>query len=278
MHFRRVFLGLFGALIVAFVPSQSVVASNSASDGTRTLSVSQSANLSGDGQTVTVTGSGYDTAKGIYVALCVASPKGQLPSPCGGGVDMEGDGGASVWISDNPPSYASGLPIAYGPGGSFRVTFKVGPIINSVTDCRAVPCAIVTKNDHTINNDRSQDLQIPVTFTGTPVATVAPKPTATTKAPGVATTVVATSVPDTGVTSEGEAQEESTTETSAAEPTTDGEASDDGVTEITVADNVDDLIAVSTSTGSSFPVLPALGAVMLLIVAGVFFAANRRKR
>ncbi len=36
----------------------------------------------------------------------------------------EGDGGASVWISDNPPSYAAGLPRPYGPGGSFRVNFK----------------------------------------------------------------------------------------------------------------------------------------------------------
>lgn len=275
MQLRPVFLGLIGALVL--VAPLPVSASNSATDGTRTLSVSQSANLSGDGQTVTVTGSGYDTAKGIYVALCVAAPKGVLPSPCGGGVDMEGDGGASVWISDNPPSYASGLPIAYGPGGSFRVTFKVGPIINSVTDCRAVQCAIVTKNDHTINNDRSQDLQIPVTFTGTPVATIAPKPTATTKAPSVATTV--TTVADSGVTSEGDAQDEPITEATTSDSnSTDEATSDDGVTEITVADNVDELIAVSTDTDSAFPVLPALGLVMLLIVAGVFFAANRRKR
>jgi hypothetical protein len=273
MHFRRVFPGLFGALAAVVLP-QAVSASNSASDGIRTLSVSQSAGLSGDGQSVTVTGSGYDTTKGIYVALCVASPKGVLPSPCGGGVDMEGDGGASVWISDNPPSYASGLPIAYGPDGSFRVTFKVGPIINSVTDCRVVQCAIVTKNDHTINNDRSQDLQIPVTFTGTPVATVAPKSTTTTKAPAVATTEVATSAPDEGVSAEGEVVDGSTMETT----TDDGEVGDDSVTEITVVDNVEDLIAVSTSGDSSVPVLPALGGVMLLIVAGVFIAANRRKR
>ena len=274
MHNRSALVGLLGTLALAVAVPQIATASNSAGDGTRTLTVSQSANLSGDGQTVTVTGSGYDTNKGIYVALCVATPKGTLPSPCGGGVDMEGDGGASVWISDNPPSYASGLPIAYGAGGSFRVSFKVGPIINSITDCRAVQCAIVTKNDHTINNDRSQDLQIPVTFTGTPVATAAPKPTTTTKAPQGATTTASTVAPDDSVSSEGDAEDTATTVPASTVVAT----TDDGVTEITVADDVEDLIAVSTATDSSFPVLPALGLVTLLIVAGVFFAANRRKR
>jgi LPXTG-motif cell wall-anchored protein len=56
------------------------------------------------------------------------------------------------------------------------------------------------------------------------------------------------------------------------------ETVDDSVTEITVSDDVQDLIAVSTSADSSFPILPALGLVILLIVAGVFFAANRRKK
>jgi hypothetical protein len=275
MQIRPTIIGLFGSLALGFVMPQIAVASNSVGDGTRTLTVSQSANLSGDGQTVTVTGSGYDTNKGIYVALCVATPKGALPSPCGGGVDMEGDGGASVWISDNPPSYASGLPIAYGAGGSFRVSFKVGPIINQVTDCRAVQCAIVTKNDHTINNDRSQDLQIPVTFTGTPVATAAPKPTVTTKAPQVTTTTASTNDVDESVSSEGDAEDTATTAPASTEEVV---TTDDDVIEITVADDVEDLIAVSTATDSSFPILPALGLATLPIVAGVFFAANRRKR
>ena len=276
MVFRRVFFGLIGAAAALAVPHPAS-ASTSASDGTRTLSVSQAASLSGDGQTVTVTGNGYDMTKGIYVALCVATPKGSLPSPCGGGVDMEGDGGASVWISDNPPSYAVGLSIAYGPGGSFRVTFKVGPIINSVTDCRVVQCAIVTKNDHTINNDRSQDLQIPVTFTGTPVATIAPKPSTTTKPPVTTPAQSTTTAVDESVSAANDgaadvATDETTVSTIALEPV------DDSVTEITVSDDVQDLIAVSTSADSSFPILPALGLVILLIVAGVFFAANRRKK
>ena len=151
------------------------------SDGTRTLTVSKSQDLDGNGDTVVVEGSGYDITRGIYVALCVKPKPGQAPSPCGGGADRAGTGGASVWISSNPPSYGTKLAIPYGPNGSFRVEFGVGPAINEVIDCRRVECAIVTKNDHTIYDDRSQDLVIPVTFTGEPpTTTVAPAaPTST---------------------------------------------------------------------------------------------------
>jgi hypothetical protein len=276
MLLRRLISALCGVALTGLLWAHPVSASNSASDGTRTLTVSQSTNLSGDGQSVTVSGSGYDTNKGIYVALCVATPAGVLPSPCGGGVDMEGDGGASVWISDNPPSYATGLPISYGPGGSFRVSFKVGPIINSITDCRVVRCAIVTKNDHTINNDRSQDLQIPVTFTGNPVATTLPKNATTTTKAGT------TTVPGASVETESQGEVEATPYGEAEPSDTallEEEPTTATVTEITVADNVDDLAAVATSNGSSRPnVLAGLSLVMLLIVFGVFFAARRRKQ
>ena len=141
-------------------------ADETVTDGTRTLTVSTSTDLSGDGAVVLVTGSGYDESKGIYVGLCVITSPDEQPSPCGGGIDREGATGASEWISSNPPSYAVGLPIPYEPGGSFSVELSVSPTINEVVDCRTVRCAIVTKSDHTIISDRSQDLIIPVTFTG----------------------------------------------------------------------------------------------------------------
>jgi hypothetical protein len=144
----------------------SARADDTVSDGVRTLSVSKTVDLAGDGDTVVVTGSGYDEAKGVYVGLCVVTSPDEQPSPCGGGVDREGATGASEWISSNPPAYAVGLPIPYEPGGSFRVELSVSPTINDVVDCRNVQCAIVTKNDHTIIGDRSQDLIVPVSFTG----------------------------------------------------------------------------------------------------------------
>lgn len=251
---------------VAIAPSM-VRADESISDGTRTLTVSQSTGLSESGQTISVSGTGYDVSKGIYVALCVATPKGVLPSPCGGGVDMEGDGGASVWISDNPPSYAAGLPRPYGPGGSFRVNFKVGPVIDKFNDCRAVRCAIVTKSDHTINSDRSQDLQIPVTFLGTaPTTSVKPSSSKAT-----ATTVIASTTSDVEQSTDGEV----TATTVLEEVTTTTEE----VVEVTVVDNVDDLVLIATQDEARNWLPPRsliVGVALILVVVAVLTVRRRR--
>lgn len=138
-------------------------------DGTRTLSLSQAAGLEPDGQTIAVAGSGYDAGKGIYVALCVIPPRNHQPSPCGGGVDVEGQAGAAQWISSNPPDYGAGLAQPYGPGGSFSTRFTVRAQIAAGIDCRQVRCAVVTRADHTRTADRSQDIIVPVSFRADPV-------------------------------------------------------------------------------------------------------------
>lgn len=197
-----------------------------ATDGVRTLTVSQVSGLAPAGQTVRVTGHGYDTNKGIYVALCAVPPKDVLPSPCGGGVDMEGQAGASQWISSNPPSYGVGLAKPYGPGGSFDTTFRISPVISASVDCRQVRCAIVTRNDHSRSSDRSQDILVPVAFAaaaapptpggggaGSQPAPSAkpPQPTAppttaapvTTAAPSTTTTTTTPPAPDSTVSEDG---------------------------------------------------------------------------
>ena len=251
-------LCLLAVALTAISPAIAF-ASDSVSDGTRTLTVSQSTGLADTGQTIIVSGSGYDVTKGIYVALCLATAKGVLPSPCGGGVDMEGDGGASIWISDNPPSYAKGLPLTYGQGGSFRVSFKVGPVIDKFNDCRAVRCAIVTKSDHTITSDRSQDLQIPVTFLGTaPTTTVKPSTSRST------TTVS----PSTSVDDGQSAQSEVVTPTTLLESIT---TVAEDVVEVTVVSNVDDLVLIATEGEQRrtwlLPLILFLGAVLVVVVA-----------
>ncbi len=151
----------------------------SATDGVRTLAVSQAAGLNPSGQAIRVLGSGYETNKGVYVALCVIPPRNTAPSPCGGGADMDRSAGAAEWISNNPPPYAVGLTKPYGAGGSFDTTFLVSPMISPTIDCRTVRCAIVTRNDHTRGSDRSQDIFVPVSF----AAPVAQAPTPTPAAP-----------------------------------------------------------------------------------------------
>lgn len=200
--------GLVATLLttgLAVLVSGAARADDTVSDGVRTLTVSKSTDLSGDGDTIVVSGSGYDEGKGIYVGLCVITPPDQQPSPCGGGIDREGATGASEWVSSNPPSYAVGLPIPYEPGGSFRVELSVSPTINEVVDCRNVQCAIVTKNDHTIINDRSQDLVIPVTFTGVaPTTTTAPDTVPSQSSETVPEITVAADVSDLAATATGE--------------------------------------------------------------------------
>lgn len=168
-----------------------------ATDGQHTLRVSQAADLSPAGQSVSVSGSGFDVNKGIYVALCLVTPPDAAPTPCGGGVDQTGSSGASAWISSNPPSYGQGLAVPYGPGGTFSVSVTVSPVLSGGFDCRQVQCAIVSRNDHVRTADRSQDVLVPVRFgagdappadppPGTAPTTLAPPPPPSTTEPAPA--------------------------------------------------------------------------------------------
>ncbi|WP_152192616.1 hypothetical protein [Georgenia satyanarayanai] len=153
-----------------FVASPAVAATASGPDGQQ-VSAEPASGLDPNGQRVTVRGSGFDTSKGVYVALCVDNGAGRAPGPCLGGVDMEGAGGASAWISSNPPAYGEGLAQPFtesGGRGSFSVTLTVSAA-DSFTDCldtAVAPngCVIGTRADHTRGGDRSADVRIPVTF------------------------------------------------------------------------------------------------------------------
>jgi hypothetical protein len=139
-----------------------------------TLQVSRTEGLDPSGDTVTVVGSGFDESRGIYVAFCVVPPPGQPPTPCGGGVDLEGSSGGSRWISSAPPDYGVGLAQPWGPGGSFEVEVDVSAMLRDDIDCRQVQCAIVTRADHTRLADRSLDVVVPVLFAAPPVLTLPP--------------------------------------------------------------------------------------------------------
>ncbi|BEL10849.1 hypothetical protein Q0Z83_090400 [Actinoplanes sichuanensis] len=156
-------------LIVAVTGTPAVAAGR--------LSASKTKGISRSGETITVTGRGYDVTKGIYVAFCLDNGPGVMPSPCGGGADMSGASGASVWISSNPPSYAEGLATPYGRGGGFRVSIRVSQMIGDI-DCAVRGCAVVTRNDHTRTSDRSQDVRIPVRFAAPTTGATEPTPTA----------------------------------------------------------------------------------------------------
>lgn len=157
---------LVGVLVASPAAAATGLSAGSAGRGAagQRLQVSPVHGLDPDGQEVSVTGTGYDTAKGIYLAFCVAPAAGAVPSPCGGGADTSGSSGSSVWISSNPPSYGKDLATPYGPGGSFHTILHVAAALNPDVDCRHTACAVVTRADHTRSDDRSQDVIVPVSF------------------------------------------------------------------------------------------------------------------
>lgn len=133
--------------------------------GGQKLSVSATANLDPDGETLRVTGAGYDTTKAIYVALCRDNGDGKIPSPCIGGADESGQGSSSHWIVPEGDEYAGDLALNWGAGGTFDVEIKAQAKDASV-DCLRYACSVVTRVDHRNPGDRSQDVRVPVTWEG----------------------------------------------------------------------------------------------------------------
>ncbi|MER6179305.1 LPXTG cell wall anchor domain-containing protein [Streptomyces sp. NPDC001652] len=199
------------------------------------LTVSRSAGLDPAGETVTVSGTGYDTEKGIYVAFCVDNGAGRTPTPCVGGVDMSGESGASVWVSSDPPSYGEGLAKPYkgsGHDGSFSVRLKVRAE-DANTDCTksGVTCAVITRNDHTRGGDQSQTVRIPVTFggAGSSTASSAPSASATVSTTGGGGATVGSG-------------------TTGSESTSDGPLASTGSTALTAGLTAAGLVAAGTGT------------------------------
>lgn len=188
---RAVLLGACGVMALASMIAPHPVHADTTPGQAPTrpaLNVTPTTGLDPAGATVHVTGSGFDETRGVYIAFCVVPPAGMMPSPCGGGVDLAGSGGASQWISSNPPDYGDGLAQPYGPGGTFEVQVRVGAMLTNDIDCRKVQCAIVARSDHTRLSDRSLDVIVPVFFSaesesGAPV-TAAPVQTAPATLPG----------------------------------------------------------------------------------------------
>ena len=115
------------------------------------------------GTVITVSGTNFDETVGIYLAFCLLPKQGELPTPCGGGMNKEGIGDASYWISSNPPPYGLGLADEYLAGGRFSYKMYLPSKIGKF-NCAKVKCAIAVRADHTRNNDRSYDMFVPIKF------------------------------------------------------------------------------------------------------------------
>lgn len=122
------------------------------------------------GETLVVSGTGYDSKIGIYVSICaIPSLPGEKPSPCLGGIPETSEGAAvaesSVWITNNW-AWAAFATHGYDDAGagSFVAELTVPGAVSNGLDCTKVLCAITTRSDHTAASDRIQDIQLPVAF------------------------------------------------------------------------------------------------------------------
>ncbi len=155
---KKIALGL---IISALFAPVSMAAKPVTAIGAHKESISVPSNFLRPGSEVLVTGAHFDESVGIYLAYCVMPKKGELPTPCGGGVNKAGIGDASFWISSNPPPYGKGLAIPYQPGGRFAQKLMISRYIGKI-DCKKVKCAITVRADHLMSSDRTYDLFIPI--------------------------------------------------------------------------------------------------------------------
>lgn len=162
-------IALAGGLALA--TGSGALAESGGGPNGQTLTVDRATGLAAAGDSVQVSGAGFDLSKGIYLGVCVNNGAGAVATPCLGGVDTTGGSGSSVWISSNPPAYGQGLaqPFAQAGGkGSFSVALSVSAS-DALTNCEdpaKAPngCVIVTRADHTRSADRTADVAIPISF------------------------------------------------------------------------------------------------------------------
>ena len=128
------------------------------------------------GQNLVVSGTGFDTGQGIYVAICrIPEDPATKPGPCLGGVPSTEAGeefaegsvqfAPSNWINDDWAWKLFGAR-SYDDAatGTFTAYLEVVDPVGDGVDCRTDACGIFTRNDHTALNDRVQDVYLPVAF------------------------------------------------------------------------------------------------------------------
>ena len=171
--------------------------------GKVTLTVDPASGLTSAGATLKVTGKGFDTANGLYVAICHAD--GKAPASlrdCVGGAIPDSNtttswahvsktgaadpGAGAPSAGATPGSATSGGPVTakWGDGGSFGVNLNLPPSdpASDALDCARVACALYTRPD--AGAVPGQSLSVPLVYAAAP-----------TTSPGTTTTSPTTSTP-----------------------------------------------------------------------------------
>lgn len=172
------------AVLAAAVPTLLATTAMPAS-AAGTVTLSKSADLT-DAETITVSGSGFDSTRGIYVMFCQQTSERPAGADCSG---------AQQWISDSDLAQGADGTVRWSGPGSFSVSLSVSQTWGTV-DCKAVTCGVVTRNDHMDRGLTDQDTFTPVSFadeqTEPTVTSTTTTTTTTTTAPTDGTTTTST--------------------------------------------------------------------------------------
>lgn len=130
------------------------------------------------GDRIIVSGKGFNSDSGIYVALCAVPDSVDIkPGPCLGGVPDTVPNAGSVagaieyapsnWINDQWAWRLFGArSFDNRDTGEFTAYIEVPGFRDDIVNCQEVRCGLYTRNDHTSLEDRVQDLYVPVGFVG----------------------------------------------------------------------------------------------------------------
>lgn len=143
---------LAAALLVAGLVPALIASSASPAAAAGSVTLSKSTGLNPAGETITVSGSGFDSSgtRGIYLLFCKQTPSRPSGGECSG---------AQNWIS-HPGTPA---PVKWSGNGTFTATIDVVGAWEGV-NCYQVVCGVVTRNDHSDGHLFDQDSFTPVSF------------------------------------------------------------------------------------------------------------------
>ena len=136
----------------------------SATDGDRSLTISESADIAVTDSVVTVSGTGFDPAVDVYLAICAADlvPADPLTFCLGGAVPDGNPGGAWAVVTSAPDGRANAA--TFTSGGSFSVDLNIDSAVGSSVDCLTEGCLLVARSAGA-PEQRPADITIPLTFT-----------------------------------------------------------------------------------------------------------------
>ena len=162
-------IGLNPTAQAVATPVAAVAAPSTTTSGAASLTVDPASGLSAAGGTIKVSGKGFKTTGGLYVAICHANGKAPASlADCVGGAIPNSNTSTSwaVVTADGSGGTAGSGPVVakWASGGLFSVslTLPASDSSSDALDCSQVVCAVYTTPSS--GSDPTQNLSVPLTF------------------------------------------------------------------------------------------------------------------